>query len=138
MPGHFTHIYTARRVSDHLIDGEFPDWPQEASGIRKFDPVHCGTVMRTWEKYTAIGAIGPDLFYFSQDYNGEPLGPLSDDIMLMLQKQREDDRTWDHFTPFKVATEPGLLLGISARALSRLRSGMVKQAHLWSYLRKGG
>jgi len=27
MPGHFTHIYTARRVADHLMTGHFPDWP---------------------------------------------------------------------------------------------------------------
>ena len=38
--------------------------------------------MTTWEKFTALGAIGPDLFYFLQDYNGATLGPLSDDIML--------------------------------------------------------
>ena len=28
MPGHFTHIYTARRVADHLLTGSFPDWPK--------------------------------------------------------------------------------------------------------------
>jgi hypothetical protein len=40
--------------------------------------------MQKWEKFTAIGAIGPDLFYFSQDYNSGPLGPRSDHIMLAL------------------------------------------------------
>jgi hypothetical protein len=40
--------------------------------------------MKKWEKFTAIGAIGPDLFYFSQDYNGLPLGPASDELMLTL------------------------------------------------------
>jgi hypothetical protein len=84
MPGHFTHIYTARRVSDYLRTGQFPDWPQAGSAVFKFDPVKCGTVMRDWEKFTAIGAIGPDLFYFSQDYNGIPLGPASDELMLSL------------------------------------------------------
>ena len=24
MPGHFTHIYTARRVSDYLLTGKLP------------------------------------------------------------------------------------------------------------------
>jgi hypothetical protein len=132
MPGHFTHIYTARRVSDHLIDGEFPDWPQEASGIRKFDPVHCGTVMRTWEKYTAIGAIGPDLFYFSQDYNGEPLGPLSDDIMLMLaiyyyfDAAKEDD--W----------EPLLIIldGVSSTIADLLRL-LIKLQKIWQAFVQG-
>jgi hypothetical protein len=85
MPGHFTHIYTARRVADYLLARqEFPDWPQAGSPLLKFDPVKCGTVMRDWEKFTAIGAIGPDLFYFSQDYNGIPLGPVSDELMLAL------------------------------------------------------
>lgn len=84
MPGHFTHIYTARRVSDYLRTGQFPDWPQEGSALFKYDPIHCGNVMRDWEKFTAIGAIGPDLFYFSQDYNSLPIGPLSDELMLAL------------------------------------------------------
>jgi hypothetical protein len=84
MPGHFTHIYTARRVADHLLSGHFPDWPQAGSALLKHDPVACGTVMKKWEKFTAIGAIGPDLFYFSQDYNGLPLGPASDELMLTL------------------------------------------------------
>jgi hypothetical protein len=84
MPGHFTHIYTARRVADYLLTGKFPDWPQAGSGLLKFDPIKCGTVMRQWEKFAAIGAIGPDLFYFSQDYNGIPLGPVSDELMLAL------------------------------------------------------
>jgi hypothetical protein len=84
MPGHFTHIYTARRVADYLLTGKFPDWPQAGSAALKFDPIKCGTVMKTWEKFTAIGAIGPDLFYFSQDYNGTPLGPVSDELMLAL------------------------------------------------------
>jgi hypothetical protein len=84
MPGHFTHIYTARRVANHLLTGQFPDWPQEGSPLLKYDPVYCGTVMKKWEKFTAIGAIGPDLFYFSQDYNGLPLGPVSDELMLAL------------------------------------------------------
>lgn len=84
MPGHFTHIYTARRVAEHLLTGEFPDWPQAGSALLKHDPVSCGKVMQKWEKFTAIGAIGPDLFYFSQDYNGIPLGPASDELMLAL------------------------------------------------------
>jgi hypothetical protein len=84
MPGHFTHIYTARRVADHLLTGHFPDWPQAGSALLKHDPAACGTVMKKWEKFTAIGAIGPDLFYFCQDYNGLPLGPASDELMLTL------------------------------------------------------
>ena len=40
--------------------------------------------MQKWEKFTAIGAIGPDLFFFSQDWSNDILGPISDDIMLAL------------------------------------------------------
>src|ERR1700722_10015458 len=97
MPGHFTHIYTARRVADYLVSGHFPEWPQVGDALTHHDPVHCGKMMQKWEKFTAIGAIGPDLFYFSQDYNGSTLGPLSDELMLALatyhfvDAAREDD-----------------------------------------------
>ena len=84
MPGHFTHIYTARRVADHLLSGHFPDWPAAGTALLKHDPVRCGQIMQKWEKFTAIGAIGPDLFYFSQDYNADIIGPNSDKLMLAL------------------------------------------------------
>ena len=32
MPGHFTHLYTARRVADLLADGDFTDWPDLGGG----------------------------------------------------------------------------------------------------------
>jgi len=101
MPGHFTHIYTARRVADLLFSGEFDDWPQELAGVSSafpyYKPQFCGEVMREWEKFTAIGAIGPDLFYFSQDYNTNPVGAQSDELMLALatyyfyDKAKEED-----------------------------------------------
>jgi hypothetical protein len=87
MPGHFTHIYTARRVADLLAGGTFTDWPDLGDGgdaVAPYDPVTCGCLMRKWEKFTAIGAIGPDLFFFSQDWSNDVLGPRSDDIMLAL------------------------------------------------------
>ena len=87
MPGHFTHIYTARRVADLLASGDFTDWPQFGGGgeaVAHYDPRACGQVMHKWEKFTAVGAIGPDLFFFSQDWSNDILGPRSDDIMLAL------------------------------------------------------
>ncbi|WP_329484285.1 hypothetical protein OG555_19245 [Kribbella sp. NBC_01484] len=87
MPGHFTHIYAARRVSDLLLSGEFDDWPDLGEGgvaVGHYPPEFCGQVMRDWEKFTAIGAIGPDLFFFSQDWSNDLLGPRSDQIMLAL------------------------------------------------------
>jgi len=80
VPGHFTHMYTARRVADHLLQGDIPDWP--ANAVR--GPAECGRIMHDHEKFTAIGAIGPDLFYFSQDYNNAILGPLTDELMFAL------------------------------------------------------
>ena len=86
MPGHFTHIYTARRVADLLTSGEFTDWPQVQGHeiLAKYPPQFCGEVMARWEKYAAVGAIGPDLFFFSQDWSNDILGPRSDLIMLGL------------------------------------------------------
>ena len=40
--------------------------------------------MQKWEKFTAAGAIGPDIFFFSEDWSNDVLGPRSDDIMLAL------------------------------------------------------
>jgi hypothetical protein len=86
MPGHFTHIYTARRVAELLQSPDFTDWPlREGQEIlAKYHPAFCGKVMTDWEKFTAIGAIGPDLFFFSQDWSNDILGPRSDLIMLGL------------------------------------------------------
>jgi hypothetical protein len=87
MPGHFTHIYTARRVADLLAAGKFTDWPDLGEGgpqVASYDPVWCGEIMLKWEKFTHVGAIGPDLFFFSQDWSNDILGPRSDDIMLAL------------------------------------------------------
>src|SRR5262245_38850706 len=69
MPGFFTHIYPARRVADHLLNGEFPDWPDMAGALDAYDANTCGTIMQKWEKFTHLGAIGPDMFYYSQDWN---------------------------------------------------------------------
>lgn len=88
MPGHFTHIYTARRVADLLASGKFNDWPHATdagvNALRNYDPVFCGRIMKKWEKFTAVGAVGPDLFYYSQDYNSAIIGPHSDQLMLAL------------------------------------------------------
>ena len=97
MPAYFTHIYTARLVANHLIEGQFPDWPHTEGALNGRDPVMCGEVMKKWEKFTAIGAVGPDIFYCSQDWNNGVLGPVSDELMLafavyyFLDKSKEND-----------------------------------------------
>ena len=126
MPGHFTHIYTARRVADHLINGQVPDWPGAAGLFQHFGPHDCGHIMQNWEKFAAVGAIGPDLFYFSQDYNGLPLGPVSDELMLALavyyfgDAAKEDD--W----------EPLLIIldGVNSTMAALLRF-LIKLQKIW-------
>jgi hypothetical protein len=90
MPSHFTHIYAARRVADFLERGSFLDNVELGTDRRilmtqlhgPLDPVYLAGVMRKWERFTALGAIGPDIFFFSQDYS-KPFIP-SDEIMLAL------------------------------------------------------
>jgi hypothetical protein len=97
MPGFFTHIYTSRRVADYLQHGQFPDWPNTDGVLDGHDPKTCGAIMQKWEKFTHLGAIGPDMFYYSQDWNNNLLGPLSDELMLafavyyFLDKEGETD-----------------------------------------------
>ncbi len=89
MPGHFTHIYTARRVADLLSDpatGTF----DVAGGLLEtvadgLTPQQCGQVMKDWERFAALGAVGPDLFFFCQDYSSGPLAaaPFQDDILML-------------------------------------------------------
>ena len=95
MPGPFTHIYTARRVADFLRsenvtddfirrrDGKLQEGQQllvdlvQQTGRQK-----CVEVMDKWAKFTAVGAIGPDLFFFLQDYNKSAIN--SDELMLAI------------------------------------------------------
>jgi hypothetical protein len=87
MPGHFTHIYTARRVADLLATGKFTDWPDLGAGgeaLAGYHPQTCGEIMQRWPKATATGAIGPDIFFFSEDWSNDILGPRSDEIMFAL------------------------------------------------------
>ena len=89
MPGHFTHIYTARRVADLLTD-EHTGTFDVAGGVLEtvadgLTPQQCGQLMTHWERFTALGAVGPDLFFFCQDYSSGPLAaaPFQDDILML-------------------------------------------------------
>lgn len=99
MPGPFTHIYTQRRVADFLAQG-FDAGGVSAEFVRKIDhnllepqkidpamlgalaPAECAQRMKDWPKFAALGAIGPDLFFFLQDY-AQPQIP-SDELMLAM------------------------------------------------------
>jgi hypothetical protein len=91
MPGPFTHIYTQRRVQDLLADGVTADFVRPADGgllaARRLDPdgamldaQELGRAMSDWPKFAALGAVGPDIFFFLQDY-ADPRIPC-DEIML--------------------------------------------------------
>src|SRR5450432_559408 len=94
MPGPFTHIYTARRVADLLAERVGPGFVRPEDGeleedqaldpdlVAELGPARCAEIMNAWPKFTALGAIGPDLFFFLQDYK-QPYVPC-DEIMLAM------------------------------------------------------
>jgi hypothetical protein len=97
LPGHFTHIYTQRRVADWLAqqatfnpDDTGGDAPAEplAGGFLGLDPKRASEVMTAWPTFAAVGAIGPDLFFFCQDYSSGPLAefPFEDDLLMLAMR----------------------------------------------------
>ena len=50
--------------------------------IEQLGPGRCGAIMNAWPKFTAVGAIGPDLFFWLQDYNDSNIP--CDEIMLAM------------------------------------------------------
>jgi hypothetical protein len=96
MPGPFTHIYTARRVSDLLtnpdaLTHDFVRPTDDALAaiqnlapelLAELGPQACGAKMQAWPKFTALGANGPDLFFFLQDYNN--IAIPCDEVMLAM------------------------------------------------------
>jgi len=93
MPGHFTHIYEARRVADWLAEqtsfnaDDSPDegWTPLHGGLDGLNVERAAQVMADWPKYTDLGAIGPDIFFFCQDYSSGPLAaaPFEDDTLML-------------------------------------------------------
>jgi zinc dependent phospholipase C len=99
MPGPFTHIYTQRRVADFLAQAAEEGGVSEAfvrtgddnllgpqnldpSVLKGLTPGECAKIMMDWPKFAALGAVGPDLFFFLEDY-AQPQIP-SDELMLAL------------------------------------------------------
>jgi hypothetical protein len=97
MPGPFTHIYTQRRLADFLlmaageggvndsfvrgVDGDLLR-PLDPGMLGGLSPSMAAQAMRDWPKFAALGAVGPDLFFFLQDY-AQPQIP-SDELMLAM------------------------------------------------------
>lgn len=95
MPGPFTHIYTARRVADFLKSTQAnDDFIRNGDGgllddqqllkelVTQLGRQKCANIMTKWPKFTSVGAIGPDIFFFLQDYH-QP-GIPGDEIMLAM------------------------------------------------------
>jgi hypothetical protein len=101
MPGHFTHIYAQRRVAAWLADqtafnpddvdatatGAGPA-PGLAGGFLGIDPKRASELMTAWPTFAAVGAIGPDLFFFCQDYSSGPLAEFEfqDDLLMLAMR----------------------------------------------------
>jgi len=95
MPGPFTHIYTARRIAEVLRSGGVTEQfirPEDGELNRSQSlqdellaltgRAACAKAMDNWPKFTAVGAVGPDLFFFLQDYNESSID--SDELMLAI------------------------------------------------------
>lgn len=97
MPGPFTHIYTERRLADFLaraadaggvdadyvrtVDGQ-PFGSVDPAMLDGLTPPEAAQLMNDWPKFANLGAIGPDFFFFLQDY-AQPEIPC-DEIMLAM------------------------------------------------------
>jgi hypothetical protein len=101
MPGHFTHLYTQRRVAAWLADQRSfnPDDVSNdeegesglgalAGGFLGIDPRRASDVMQAWPTFASVGAIGPDLFFFCQDYSSGPLAEFAfqDDLLMLAMR----------------------------------------------------
>jgi hypothetical protein len=102
MPGHFTHIYTQRRVAAWLADQAVfnpddvapasdvasADLPPLKGGFLDINPKRASEVMTEWPTFAAVGTIGPDLFFFCQDYSSGPLAefPYQDDLLMLAMR----------------------------------------------------
>ena len=76
MPGPFTHIYTTRGAPD-LLRGDIIEGIVRLAGddlaedqtlapelAAESGSARWAEIMRNWPTYTALGAVGPDLFFY--------------------------------------------------------------------------
>ena len=93
MPGPFTHIYEARRVADFLAaQGAFvrPEDGDALDGALLAPAANAAAyaaTMQKWPKFTSLGVIGPDLFFFLADFHQ----PFDDALMLAMRAGYEAD-----------------------------------------------
>src|SRR5438034_5689989 len=142
MPGPFTHIYTQRRLAHFLATdaaegGVSDDFVRQADGallqpldpdiLGGFTPTEAADRMQAWPKFAALGAIGPDLFFFLQDY-AQPQIP-SDELMFAmsllywLDDQGRLDDPWDGLL--------AIIEDITGSAFVALLRFLIKLNKLW-------
>src|SRR5262249_24825161 len=65
------------------VDGDlFGTQSLDGEMLDGLTPAECARIMDAWPKFAALGGIGPDLFFFLQDY-AQPQVP-SDELMLAM------------------------------------------------------
>lgn len=147
MPGHFTHIYTQRRVAAWLAeqssfnpDDAASDTGQPAEqmtgGFLGIDPKRASEVMTAWPTFAAVGAIGPDLFFFCQDYSSGPLAefPFQDDLLMLAMRVAYwiDETRDEHWEPLLVLlAEVNQTFASIVRVLLRLEEKWQKFVDGW-------
>jgi hypothetical protein len=137
MPGHFTHVYTARRVAEWLSDQKiFNPLDEPADGFAGLEggflgltPKRCGALMKKWPIYTNVGAIGPDLFFFCQDYSSGPLAAFEfqDDLLMLAMAayywvDHAKDEEWEPLL---------LILGEVDQTFASIVRLLIKLKKLW-------
>jgi hypothetical protein len=66
MPGWYIHTEAAKKAVDRLRAGDVPaDFPGGIAAAQ-----HLGEIAYQWRNYTAVGAIGPDIFFLLPDFKG--------------------------------------------------------------------
>src|SRR2546428_7413465 len=87
MPGPDIHISVARHVADALA--ESPYRPLRSERINPAwtgaDTTTLGQVMRDKPNFTAVGAMGPDLFFFLPDFRDEAGISVSNILIFILK-----------------------------------------------------
>jgi hypothetical protein len=140
MPGPFTHIYTARRVSEFLtntdrVTDQFIRPEDDPLGetqalldelLKDMDPRTCGQKMQAWPKFAALGANGPDLFFFLEDYNLAAIP--SDEIMLAMSLLYYLDDQGRLDDPYEGLVA---ILGEVSDTLAKILSFIIKLDKVW-------
>jgi hypothetical protein len=78
MPGPLIHISVMRAVAKRLTEEGYA--PQRSERIdpswQGADPKQLGRLMQDHSNFAALGAIGPDLFFFLPDFRDTKVGPV--------------------------------------------------------------